>query len=371
MKHYDVAIVGAGMAGASLAAELAGTVSVGILEAESLPGYHATGRSAAFWSETYGGPWVQPLTSASGVWLANPPPAFSETGFLSPRGEIHLGRASDLDRLEAFAAEFDGTGVVMDRLDRAHIDAVCDFLGPHWQHAIAVPSCAEIDVAALHAAYLRQARRAGAELLCDTSLGSGHRADGRWRLETSRGVMTADILVNAAGAWADAIAGLSGAHALGISPYRRTMVQLELDRQVPKSLPLLLDIRGHFYFKSDGGGGIWLSPHDEIPSPATDAAPEELDVAIAIDRFEKATTAKVRLVNRKWAGLRSFAPDRLPVYGFDPRISGFFWFAGQGGFGIQTAPAAAKLASALLLGNTPDAMIADIDQERYAPHRFT
>jgi D-arginine dehydrogenase len=371
VTHYDVAIIGAGMAGASLAAELGSGVSVALIEAESQPGYHATGRSAAFWSETYGGPFVQPLTSASGPWLAAPPPDFHDAGFLSPRGEINLGRDHDASVLDDFVAEFGGGAVVLERMDRTAIDAKCDFLKPEWDRAIAVPSCADIDVAALHQAYLRQARRAGTALLCKSVLTGARFADGRWLLEASGNRMTAGLLVNAAGAWADTVATIAGVQPLGITPYRRTMLQVTLDRDVPKDLPLLLDIRGSFYFKSDGGGGLWLSPHDETPSPAVDAAPEELDVALAVDRLENASTAKIRAVTRKWAGLRSFAPDRLPVYGHDPRMPGFFWFAGQGGFGIQTAPAAAKLAASLILGSAPDAMIAGIDPERYAPGRFT
>ncbi len=363
MTAYDLAIVGAGIAGASLAAELAPHARVVLLEAESQPGYHATGRSAAFWSETYGGPFIQPLTTASGPWLA-------ARGFLAPRGELNIGKQADQALLDAFAAEFAGQ-VRMDRLDRTGVEGFCDFLKPEWDRAIAVPSCQDIDVAELHQFYLAAARRAGVALMCGAQAKSALRQDGRWRIETAVGLVEAGILVNAGGAWADDIARLAGVRPLGIRPFRRTMLQVRLDQDVPPDLPLVIDINGGFYFKADAGGLLWLSPHDETPVLAGDVAPEEIDVATAIDRFEHAGTARVLSVRRKWAGLRSFAPDRLPVYGFDPEQPGFFWCAGQGGFGIQTAPAAAKLAAQLALGGNPDPMVSGIDAGRYAPSRFT
>lgn len=371
MNQFDVAIIGAGIAGASLAAEIAGKASVIILEAEAQPGYHATGRSAAFWEETYGGPGVQPLTSSSGDWLRSPPADFQDGSFLSPRGMVLMAGQDELPLLDAFEEEFRGSGVGMQRIDRARLLSHCDGLRPVWQYGIEQESCADIDVAALHQACLRVAKRRGADLRCNAALCSARRQNGRWRIETRDGEFFADILVDAAGAWADEVAGLCGVDAIGISPFRRTMVQLRFDRPVLRSLPLMMSARGDFYFKSDGADGIWLSPHDEIPSQPTDAAPEEIDVAIAIDRFQQAVDWRIVQVTHKWAGLRSFSPDRLPVYGFDTARPGFFWFAGQGGFGIQTAPAAAKIGASLLLGQAADPMVAQIDAERYAPGRFT
>ena len=180
---------------------------------------------------------------------------------------------------------------------------------------------------------------------------------------------TAGALVNAAGAWADEFAQLAGARPVGIQPLRRTVVQLRVAPQVAPELPLVLDIGGGFYFKPESGR-VWLSPHDEEPSEPCDAAPEELAVAQAIHRFETVVDWQVEAVERKWAGLRSFAPDRLPVYGFDPQAGGFFWFAGQGGYGIQTAPAAARLGAQLLLDLPRDELTAEIDDRLYAPRRF-
>ena len=361
----DVAIVGAGIAGASLAAEIAGEASVLLLEAESQPGYHSTGRSAAFWSESYGGPLVQPLTSASGRFLAAPPPDFAGEPFLAPRGAIHLADARGEAALDRLAAEFAGASVPLERMDRAALAAAIPGLRPGWDAGLREPSCADIDVARLHAAYLARARARGATLVCDARMERAERDGGRWRVETSAGRFEADILVDAAGAWADAVAAAAGAAPLGIRPFRRTLAQLRIDPPAPAALPLVIDARERFYFKPEASGRLWLSPHDETACAPSDCAPEEIDVAVAIDRLEQAVDWRVERVEHSWAGLRSFAPDRLPVYGFAPGGRGFFWCAGQGGFGIQTAPAAASLAAALLLGRTPE-----LDPAPYRPERF-
>lgn len=371
MTHYDIAIVGAGIAGASLAAELAPHASVLMLEAEDRPGYHATGRSAAFWDETYGGPGVQPLTTSSGVWLRSPPAAFGGESFLSPRGAVTMARAEDVPLLERFVEEFEGSGVVLRWCDRPALEADCPALRPEWIKGLELSSCADIDVAGLHQAYLKEGRKRGVELRCNAALVSAARSASGWQVVTRDGAFTAAIIVDAAGAWADDVAARAGLGPLGISPFRRTMVQLRVGQDVSRALPLMVDVRGQFYFKSDGAGGIWLSPHDEIPSEPRDAAPEELDVPIAIDRFENAVDWGPIRISHKWAGLRSFSPDRLPVYGFDPREKGFFWFAGQGGFGIQTAPAAALIGANLILGGTADDLVSEIDAGRYSPARFT
>lgn len=359
-SRFDIAIIGAGIAGASLAAEVAPHARVALIEMEERPGYHSTGRSAAFWSETYGGPAIQPLTSASG-------PALRDGGYLDPLGSLHIGRAEDAAAIDAFLAEFEGSGVELARVDPA---SVVPGLRPQWVFGISEPSCAYIDVGALHAAYLAQARRAGGQLFLSAELGAARREGGVWRLDTRAGPVAADILVDAAGAWADPVAHIAGARPIGIQPYRRTIMQLRTDPLAPAGMPHVADINGTVYFKPESGGRLWLSPHDEIPSPPTDAAPEDIDVAIAIDRFEQVVDWRVAALERKWAGLRSFAPDRRPVYGFDARVPGFFWCAGQGGFGIQTSPAGARVAAALLLGHAPHPSVAAIDPALYAPDRF-
>jgi D-arginine dehydrogenase len=357
---FDIAIVGGGIAGASLAAAIAPHARVLLLEAEDAHGYHATGRSAAFWSETYGGPDIQPLTGASEA-------ALRDGGFLEPLGSLHIGRAQDQARVDAFLQAFEGSGVSLEAVDPA---ALVPGLRPEWTLGVREPSCAYIDVGGLHAHYLASARRSGAELVTGASLSAAERRDGRWSIDTAAGRFEAEVLVDAAGAWADPIAVRCGALPLGIQPYRRTLVQMRTDPAAPSGMPHVADISGNFYFKPEAGGKLWLSPHDETACDPCDAAPEEIDVAIAIDRFEGVVDWQVAAVERRWAGLRSFAPDRLPVYGFDPQTPGFFWCAGQGGFGIQTAPAAAMVAAAVLLGHSPDPAVAGIDPGRYAPTRF-
>ena len=354
---YDIAIVGAGIAGATLAAAIGDRARVLMLEAEDVAGYHATGRSAAFWSETYGGPAIQPLTTLSGDVLR-------EGGYLQPLGSLHIGKAGDEAVADAFIAGFDGSGVELARVDPARF---VPGLRPGWTVGVIEPSCAYIDVAALHGDALAVARRAGAVIELGCALRSATRVDGRWRIETSDGVREAAVLVNAAGAWVDEVARAARAAPIGIQPYRRTLIQLRVDPPVPAAVPHVAHLGGSFYFKPEAGGRLWLSPHDETPVAAGDVQPEELDVAIAIDRMEQAVDWRVEQVERKWAGLRSFAPDRLPVYGFAADAPGFFWFAGQGGFGIQTAPAAARVGAALLLGESPPA---GIDISRYTPARF-
>ncbi len=356
---HDVAIVGAGMAGAGLAAAIGTRARVLLLEAEDMPGRHATGRSAAFWSETYGGPAVQPLTTASG-------PALREGGYLTPLGSLHVGRAGDAARVDLLLGDFAGSGVELSRVDPA---AQIPGLRPEWVHGVWEPSCAYIDVAALHADYLAAAKAAGTEIRTDAALLAAERRDGVWHLETRAGPFAARLLVDAAGAWADDVARIAGVAPIGITPYRRTMVQLRTDPPVPEGLPHVVDIAGQFYFKPEAGGRLWLTPHDETPSAPCDIAPEEWDVAVAIDRLEKVVDWRVEVVERRWAGLRSFAPDRAPVYGYDPHMPGFFWCAGQGGFGIQTAPAASALAAALLLGEGPVPKV--LDPERYGAGRFS
>jgi D-arginine dehydrogenase len=364
-EHFDIAVVGAGMAGASIAAELAanGAEGVVLIEAEDRPGYHTTGRSAAFWEECYGGPDVVPLTLASGPWLR-------EHEFLSPRGALYIGREEDEPALDAFMDRFGNSGVHIERLGRAGVQAHLPGLRAAWTGAVWEPACADIDVAALHEHYLAGAARGGVTLATRTRVAAAQRNGSGWRLDTERGEsLRARVLVNAAGAWADSFAALAEARPLGIQPLRRTVAQVRTDPPPPADLPLVLDIAGRFYFKPESGK-LWLSPHDEEPSPPCDAAPEELAIAQAIDRFEAVVDWRVLAVERKWAGLRSFAPDRLPVYGYDPRAEGLFWFAGQGGFGIQTAPAAARLGAQLLLGLSHDAMTEGLDARLYDPARF-
>lgn len=365
----DVLVVGAGIAGASLAAELAAHRDVRIIEAEDNPARHSTGRSAALWHETYGGPLVQPLTIAGRPVIAKPDADFAETSFLSPRPALTIGRADESAAVQAFVSTFAAQGVDVRPLDHAGIAAHVPGLRTEWVHGAIEPDCGDIDVAGLHSAYLRKAKRQGAELVLRSAFQRAAWRDGGWDVDTIAGPLRVHTLVNAGGGWADDIATRSGIRAVGVQPYQRTIVQLRLGIATPAHLPLTIHVGGEFYFKGEGEGRVWLSPHDETPVEPGDVAPEELDVAIAIDRFEHVVDWPIAAVERKWAGLRSFAPDRLPVFGADPANDQFFWCAGQGGFGIQTAPAIAALCAAAL-GAPADPAYAGIDAEIYNPARF-
>ena len=351
----DVLIVGGGIAGASLGAELAGQSQVVLIDAESHCGYHSTGRSAAFWLESYGGPVVAELSKASHQFLA-------DGGFLSPRGAIHVSRE----------AVTQVSGVSGLPIDRAELERLLPGVQAAWRSGLLEESCADIDVAGLHGSYLAAFRRGGGRVLKDARLVRAKRENDGWVAELENGaIVNAKSLVDAAGAWADDVARCCGVQPLGIRPKRRTMVQLRVGRSELKQLPLVIDAKESFYFKGEGDRTIWLSPHDEIDSDACDAAPEEIDVATAIDRFEHVVDWPIEAVERSWAGLRSFAPDRVPVYGWDPEVPSFFWCAGQGGFGIQTAPAASRLTAALLLGQDPHPSVGHIDPSPFAPERFS
>jgi D-arginine dehydrogenase len=362
MSDFEVIIVGGGIAGASLGAEIANKRRTLIIEAEEQCGFHSTGRSAAFYLESYGGPEVAKLTVASRAFLDSPPPDFSERGFLRVRGDLHITR----DELPEVPP-----GIENRIIERGELERLVPGIRPEWHRALFEPGCADIDVASLHSAYLRQFRRAGGEVRNPARLESAKRCEGEWRVRFEDGsTLNAGVLVNAGGAWADSVAAACAVEPLGIAPKRRTMVQLRVGRSGLRDLPLIDDAAGTFYFKGEGDRTVWLSPHDEIPSGPCDAAAEEIDIATAIDRFESVVDWPVERVERSWAGLRSFAPDRLPVYGFDSNVPGFFWCAGQGGFGIQTSPAAAKMAAALLLEEEPDPTVRTIDPRLFSPARF-
>jgi D-arginine dehydrogenase len=359
---YEVAVIGAGIAGAGVAAELAPHCRVVLLEAEDMPGYHSTGRSAANWHETLGGPVVQPLTKASGVFLR-------DNGFLRPRVTIEVAEVDGLAKLDALEANFAGTGARLTRIDAVGLRHLVPQAQPVLVAGLVEEDCADIDVGALHGHYLSAFKRVGGTLLTNARVRGLERTESGWRVQAGDHVVEAKTIVNAAGAWADVIADLAGVTPVGIQPTRRTIAQVRVDGEVPEDLPFVIDVAGTYYFRPEGENRLWVCPHDETPVEPHDVAPEELDVAIAIDRLETVTSWRVVAVERKWAGLRSFAPDRLPVYGFDPHVLGFFWCAGQGGYGIQTAPAASQMCAHLMLADKV-ALPTGVDPQSFAPSRF-
>lgn len=357
------------MAGASLAYHLAADMTVCILEQEDMAGYHATGRSAAFWDESYGGAVIQPLTSLSGPMLKNPPADFAAQGFLRPRGAVTVGTAAEAKMLGEEQALFAARGVDMRPLSAAQIAALVPGINARYSCANYEPDCSDIDVAGLHNAYLSAAKRRGCVMKLRSPLQSASRRGGVWQIATQQETLSAPLLINAAGAWADITAQRCAVRPIGITPLRRTVAQLRVQPDVPDDMPLVIDALGGFYFKPEAGR-LWLSPHDETPSEPCDAAAEEWDVALAIDRLSGVVDWQVIAVEHRWAGLRSFAPDRVPVYGFDAEQPGFFWFAGQGGYGIQTAPAAALLAAHLIGGARLPPAFAGFDAAPYRADRF-
>ncbi len=347
---FDVAIVGAGMAGASLAFELAPHARVLLLEQENLPGYHTTGRSAALFSEVYGNEAIRALSRASRVFFEAPPPGFAAQALLTPRGSLFFAAADRLHALQALQDEVAPRAPHLQRLRQDEVRTRVPALREQAVHAgLYEPDACDIDVHALHQGYLRGARQHGAQLHCNAALESAHPAAGGWALRTRAGEFSAAVLVNAAGAWADAVAATAGAQPLGLAPLRRTAMVFE-DRGTWASAgwPLVVDVDEQFYFKPESGRFL-VSPADETPSPPCDAQPEEYDLAVLLDRVRRLTLLQPRRITGRWAGLRTFATDRTPVVGFDARVPGFFWLAGQGGYGIQTAPALAQLAASLLL----------------------
>lgn len=373
MNHSDIVIIGAGIAGAALAHALLVArpqLALTILEAESHPGYHTTGRSAAFFAETYGGPLIQPLTTASRAFLARPPAGFCDGPLLSPRGALHICHPDQRHLLADLEAEFEAGHVDYRRLDAHDLAKLAPWLKPAWaMAAIHEPGCTDIDVAGLHQACLRHVRRAGSAIVCAAPVRAITRRGNGWQVQTAAGVFHAPLLVNAAGAWVDEVAAMAGIAPIGIQPLRRTIAVAEVQPPSVPDMPMVMDAGGSLYFKPDGGR-LWISPHDETPDTPHDVRPEEVDVAIAIDRFLTMCDWPVRRLTATWAGLRNFAPDRLPVLGADPADAAFFWCAGQGGWGIQTAPAASALLASLILQEPLPAQYHGFDAGRYLPGRL-
>ncbi|HEU0310870.1 MAG TPA: FAD-binding oxidoreductase [Sphingomicrobium sp.] len=347
MEYVDILIVGGGIAGASLGARLAGDFRVMIVEAEDMCGRHATGRSAAFWQASLGGDTPERQLSLLSKPMFDAGWPGSATPLLRARGAVHLtGPCGE---------EFEGMGDLSGEfapvhLDRAGLDRLIPGMRKQWTGAWFEASCADIEVAAFHNACLAAVRRLGGTIRTDAGLQAASRTAGKWHVQTNAGTIEAAVLVNAAGAWGDLVAARAGVAGLGLSAKRRTVVQLRVGRSGLKDLPFVTDLHESLYFKGEGDNSVWVCPLDETPVDPCDAAPEELDVAVAIDRFEQAVDWPVEAVERKWAGLRTFAPDRGMKFGFDPGVEDFFWCVGQGGMGIQTAPAASLLCASMIKG---------------------
>ena len=369
----DYLIIGAGIAGASIGYWLAPHARVCLLERESQPGYHSTGRSAALFMESYGPPQVRALTCASRAFFDNPPPGFTEHPILSPRGALMVATHGQ----DALLAEHDtivrSVSSLAQRLDAAQACSLVPVLRREMVlGAVYEPDAADIDVHTLHQGFLRGTRAAGGVLACNAEVTAIRRLDDGWRVTASGIDYEARVLVNAAGAWCDVIAALAGAAPIGLVPKRRSAFTFAPQEGIDASRwPMFIGVDESYYVKPDAGL-LLGSPANADPVPPHDVQAEELDVALAIDRIQTMTTLSIRRPKHVWAGLRSFAPDGSFVGGYDDKVPGFFWAAGQGGYGIQSSAAAGELYAALLLGRDMPGHIASFgaNVEELSPARL-
>jgi D-arginine dehydrogenase len=369
----DFLVIGAGAAGSAAAYALSSRGKVAVIERESAPAYHSTGRSAAVLAENYGPVLWQRLSTASRPFFENPPAGFAEHKLLRPLGALFFATAEETRILEGSARELQQRGVAHRLMMPREALTLCPVVRTEpFALALHEPGCADIDAAALVQGWLKLARRNGASVLLDAAVEAIERGGGQWQVRTRTATLRAPVLVNAAGAWADDVAALAGLPRRGITPYRRTAITFDPPAGHDAARwPMTFDMAETWYFKPEGGR-IMASPVDKSPSAPCDCQPEELDIAIAADRIQQATTMDVRRIVRSWAGLRTFAPDEQPVIGPDPVEPSFVWLAGQGGNGVMAAPAAAQLAAALALGEgVPPALQAvGIDAASVSPGRL-
>lgn len=355
----DVVVVGGGIAGISSAYHLAATHSVALVEAEDHLARHSTGRSAALFFENYGARSIRPLTLASRSFFTAPPEDLVDGPLVTSRGALWIGRPDQDGTLTRIAAEGRDLGSNIAELDPEEVARRVPVIRPErlvgglWE-----PDPLDLDVAGTHQAFLRGFRRRDGELITSAPVTSLRRRDRRWQIEAGTHTLEARLVVNAAGAWGDVLASRANVAPVGLQPMRRTAFMVA-GSEAYAGWPMVVDADHDFYFKPDGVQ-LLCSPADETPSEPTDARPDPLDVALAIERINEATTLGIRSVRSEWAGLRTFAPDRAMVIGPDPSEPSFVWLVGQGGTGIQTAPAAGELVATLIRGDALTPALTDV-----------
>ena len=347
---FDVIVIGAGMAGASVAYWLAQRCRVLVLERESQPGYHTTGRSAAMYLEAYGSEQVRALTLASKAFFQAPPAGFADQPLMKRRGALMVAMPDELALLDAHVALLERTGVQHNVLTPSQVCDKVPVLKPECVGGgVYEPDAADLDVHALHQGFLKGIRRHNGQVVCNANV-TGLRHDGSaWQVDTTAGSWVASRVVNAAGAWADELGALAGARAIGLVPYRRTAFTFAPPQGVDVSAwPMVYSASEAWYFKPDAGS-LLASPANADACAPQDVQPEEWDVALGVHRLESVSSLAIRRPSHTWAGLRSFVADHSLVGGLDALVPGFFWVAGQGGYGIQTAPAMGQACAGLML----------------------
>ncbi len=362
----DFLVIGGGIAGASVGYFLSRAGRVVVLEMEEAPGRHATGRSAALFTEYYGNAVVRALTRASRSFFENPPPGFTDSELLTPRGTVALCPPGAEAAFEVMLAEGRQAPEPAHELSHTQVLDRCPLVRPDWfTRALLKPGTMDIDSAALHEGFLRGVRAAGGQVVVRARVRSLERRAGTWRARTDVGEFAPPVLVNAAGAWADEIARLAGLAPRGLVALRRTVFLTDPPAGVEvRGWPMINDVTDTFYLKPESGR-LLISPADATPQPPADVRADDLDVARGAVRVEEATTLQVRSARPAWAGLRTFERDGSPVVG--PDVDGFFWMAALGGYGLQMSPALGRVAAALALGEqppTPDCVVSDISPKR-------
>ncbi|MGE4482513.1 NAD(P)/FAD-dependent oxidoreductase [Acidocella sp.] len=365
-QSFDVVVIGAGIVGASVAAELSPTHRVALLEAEEQAGYHTTGRSAAIWIHNYGPPAVRLLTGLSREFFKSPPGDIGTDHLAIDRSILYLAPEDQGHHLD----ELIGQGLGIEEISVAKAKALCPALIDGYATRAGLESDGfDMDVAGLHQYYLRKTRQGGGELMLRNRAGRIERRNGAWEIETSTGaIVTAPIIVNAAGAWGDEVARHAGLAPIGLVPCRRTAAIIDPAPFDVEHWPMVQSACHDWYVRAEARTKLMVTPCDETPDVPHDVQPDELDIAIGIDRMQHALDIEVKRVEHSWAGLRTFAPDRSLAFGYDKAVEGFFWAVGQGGYGIQTAPAAAALIAAMVRHEDPGpaaGIVADIDPMRF------
>lgn len=350
VEHTDIIVIGGGIAGLSAAAALAEHRRVTVLEAEQAIGFHSSGRSATMLHYALGDALVRALTLASRPFFEAPPPGFTEVPLATRVPVLIHARYDELEALDALNAAI-APFATLERLDAAGVQALCPLLRDDARQGLADRTALRLDPHALLQGYERKLRAAGGRLVAGARIATIARAGGGWDVETERGDRYAGaVLVNAAGAWVDEVAALAGVRPLGLQPLRRTIITFDAPPRIDVArLPFTKTVGDELYFAPESGR-LLASPMDEVRTDPCDAQPDEYEVALAAFRVEERTTVNVKRIHSRWAGLRTFAPDRHPVAGFAPNADGFFWLAGQGGFGLQTSPAMAAITASLIAG---------------------